>query len=138
MSHPGEKTASTGSLFERLGGRPALLHLLRHFYADVRQQGLIGPVFNAHVDDWPAHIEKIADFWSGATGGPPLYRGPMPAAHAALGLEEGHFEAWLGLWHRNCRIHLPPREAEEMIAVAEAIGQRLRMIVRHHADRFQD
>jgi hemoglobin len=32
------------------------------------------------------------------------------------------------LWHRHCRAHLPAQEAEEMIAVAEMIGQRLRAI----------
>ena len=53
-----------------MGGRPALVELLRYFYADVRQHAEIGPIFAAHVSDWPTHLEKIADFWSGVTGGP--------------------------------------------------------------------
>lgn len=52
----------------------------------------------------------------------------MAARHIPLQLGEPHFQAWLGLWHRHCRAHLPPVEAEEMIAIAEAIGQRLRAI----------
>lgn len=123
-------------LFDRLKGRSGILHLLRHFYADVRQHQVIGPVFAAHVEDWPAHLEKIADFWSGATGGPPRYRGPMPAVHAAMGLKDVHFEVWLGLWRRNCRIHLEPREAEELIALAEGIGDRLRVMVQHRGHFF--
>ncbi|MDF3059656.1 MAG: globin, partial [Rariglobus sp.] len=94
----------------------------------------VGPIFGNHVDDWPAHLEKIADFWSGALGGPALYSGAMPWKHAALGLEEKHFQAWLGLWHRHCQARLPAREAGEMIARAEAIGQRLRQIVALHAE----
>ncbi|MEO6568746.1 MAG: group III truncated hemoglobin [Opitutaceae bacterium] len=125
-----ERTA--GSLFERLGGRAGLEELLRHFYADVRQHQDIGPIFSAQIQDWPSHLEKIADFWSGATGGPAHYSGPMPQKHFPLGLGEVHFDAWLDLWRRHCRIHLAPREAEEMIRLAEAIGERLRALIAYH------
>jgi len=116
-------------LFDRLGGRPRLLVLLRFFYADVRQHATLAPIFSAHIRDWPAHLEKIADFWSGATGGPALYRGAMPLRHVPLGLDESHFEAWLGLWSRHCRAHLAAAEGRELIALAENIGLRLRQIV---------
>ncbi len=119
----------TAPLFHRLGGRPKLLELLRYFYADVRQHKEIAPIFAAHITDWPAHLEKIADFWSGATGGPASYRGPMPMKHVPLGLEEAHFQAWLGLWSRHCQARLAPTEAADLIAIAETIGQRLRQIV---------
>lgn len=138
MSFHTKKTARAKDrpLFERLKGRFGILHLLRHFYADVRQHAVIGPIFASQVEDWPAHLEKIADFWSGATGGPSLYRGLMPAIHAAMNLEDAHFEAWLGLWRRNCHIHLESREAEEMIALAEGIGDRLRVIVQNRGSFF--
>ncbi len=115
-------------LFERIGGRAGLQTLLRRFYADVRQHNEIGPIFAAHIDDWPSHMEKIADFWSGLTGGPALYGGGFAGRHMPLQLEEKHFQAWLGLWHRHCHAHLAPAEAADMIAIAEALGQRLRMI----------
>jgi len=124
---------TAGSLFERIGGRPGLEVLLHHFYADVRQQREIGPIFQAQIQDWPSHLEKIADFWSGATGGPARYSGPMPQKHFPLGLGEMHFGAWLDLWRRHCRIRLPPREAEEMIRLAEAIGERLQAMIVHNA-----
>lgn len=119
-----------GILYDRLGGRTGLLKLLKHFYADVRQHQLIGPVFMEHIHDWPAHLEVIADFWSGLTGGPAQYRGGMPIKHFPLGLTEAHFEAWLTLWKHNCRTQLPPREAEEMTVLANRIGVRLREILR--------
>lgn len=87
MSHPPE------TLYDRIGGRPALLKLLRHFYADVRQHQEIAPIFLANIEDWPAHLEKIADFWTGLTGGPRLYGGGMPWKHLPLRLEERHFAA---------------------------------------------
>lgn len=123
---------NSSPLFERLGGRETLRRLVRHFYADVRQHKVIGPVFEERIEDWPAHIEKITDFWSGVTGGPADYRGPMPLKHLPLQLEERHFEAWLGLWQRKCRAQLPGKEAEELTAAAEMIGQRLRQIIASH------
>jgi len=125
----GEAGNPPAALYDRLGGRPVLLTLLRHFYADVRQHEEIAPVFAAKIADWPAHLEKIADFWSGVTGGPRLYTGGMPWKHVPLQLEERHFLAWLELWRRNCRIYLTADVADEMIAVAEAFGLRLRQIV---------
>ena len=123
---PAMSSPEPASLFVRLGGRPQLQQLLKYFYADVRQHHEIGPIFAAHIHDWPAHLEKIADFWSGVTGGPANYRGGMAMRHMPLGLEEKHFQAWLGLWARHCRARLAPAEAAELIAAAETIGQRLR------------
>lgn len=111
------------------------MELLRHFYADVRQHSEIGPIFNAQIDDWPAHLEKIADFWSNVTGGPLRYQGAMPLKHFPLGLEERHFDAWLDLFRRQCRIHLAPAEAEELITAAESIGERLRWMIAQQAGR---
>lgn len=123
-----ETDSGTKPLFDRLGGRARLLYLLRHFYADVRQHQEIGPIFAARIHDWPAHLEKIADFWSNVTGGPVRYDGPMPQKHFPLRLEPQHFEAWLELWRRHCRIHLAAAEADELIGAAEGIGERLRWL----------
>ena len=121
-------TSPPASLFDRIGGRPGLQLLLGRFYADVRQHNEIGPIFAANIDDWHSHMETIADFWSDLTGGPARYGGGFAARHMPLGLEERHFQAWLGLWHRHCRAHLPEAEAQDMITIAEALAQRLRAI----------
>lgn len=126
---------ATSSLYERIGGRPGLLRLLRFFYADVRQHPEIAEIFTSRIHDWPAHLEKIADFWSGVTGGPAVYQGRMPVKHFPLGLEERHFLAWLDLWTRHCRAHLPAPEAAELIAAAENIGRALRQMVATAARR---
>lgn len=116
-------------LYDRLGGRDGLARLLRHFYSDVRQHALIGPVFNRQIDDWPAHLEKIGSFWARLTGGPSGYSGQMPMKHLNLGIDASHFNAWLQLWTFNCRNHLPEAEAREMIALAHEIGRRLKGIL---------
>jgi hemoglobin len=52
------------SLYERIGGRDGLAKFLNHFYSDVRQHTVIGPIFNKQIQDWPAHLEKIGSFWA--------------------------------------------------------------------------
>jgi hemoglobin len=84
-------------LYQRIGGREGISKLLRHFYADVRQDPLIGPIFNARIKDWSQHLEIIASFWVTVTGGHRNYGRPMPMKHLPLHLKEDHFERWLFL-----------------------------------------
>jgi hemoglobin len=120
---------SLTSLYDRLGGRENLARLLRHFYADIRQHQLVGPIFNQQIHDWPGHLEIIGSFWTRMTGGPSGYSGQMPAKHLYLGLQAHHFQAWLQLWEFNCRNYLGEAEAKEMIQLAHGIGRRLKGIV---------
>lgn len=116
---------TSASLFARLGEQDALRPLLQHFYADVRQHNVIGPIFLRQIDDWPAHLEKILRFWTTVTGGPPCYSGPMLITHLKLHLGEEHFLVWLDLWRRQCRGRFPDQEANELIHIAETMADRL-------------
>jgi hemoglobin len=122
-------SSSSGSLYERIGGQVGISVLLRHFYADVRQHRLIGPVFNERIKDWPRHLARIAEFWARVTGGPSAFSGPVPEKHFGLGLDSQHFGAWLHLWECNCRCYLGEQEAREMTGVAREIGKRLQGIL---------
>lgn len=117
------------SLYERIGGRVKIALLLRHFYADVRQHQVIGPIFNRQIRDWQEHLAKIGEFWARLAGGPSNFVGSLPHKHATLGLAAEHFNAWLGLWEVNCRCYLPPAEAADMIELAHMIGHRLKTIL---------
>lgn len=76
-----------------------IAELVHRFYARVRRDEQLGPIFNAHVHDWDAHLVKLTDFWSSALRGTRRFRGtPMPV-HAALpGLTAGLFQHWLQLF----------------------------------------
>ncbi|MEY4385090.1 MAG: hypothetical protein RLY20_373 [Verrucomicrobiota bacterium] len=113
------------SLYERLGGHEGILKLIKPFYIDVRQHAVLGPVFNSHITDWPAHLDKITEFWALQTGGESKYRGGFAGAHLRLGLELEHFQHWLGLWEFNAKRQLADQEADEMIALAHEFGRRL-------------
>ena len=42
----------------------ALARPVDRFYDRVRADGLLGPVFNAAVHDWPEHKRLLTRFWS--------------------------------------------------------------------------
>lgn len=118
--------AASPSLYERLGGRKKLLVLVRNFYSSLQIHPVLGPIFAAHVADWPAHYQTLADFWTVQTGGPrDAYRGRLLAAHAPLDLRPAHFEAWLAQWRQSCVLHFAPPEAAELIALAASHARRL-------------
>jgi hemoglobin len=121
--------ANARTLYERIGGHDGLAQLLRHFYADVRQHAVLGPIFNAQIQDWPAHLAHIEEFWARQTGGPSKYSGGFAAAHLPLGILPSDFQHWLGLWEFNCRRHLASTEADEMIELAHRIGGQLQKIL---------
>jgi len=116
-------------LYQRIQGREGIFNLLRHFYADVRQDPLIGPIFNSQIKDWKHHLEVIGSFWETLLGGSRSYARPMPMKHLPLQLTQEHFERWLFLWQANCRAQLPADVAREMIDLAHHIAGRLRLIL---------
>ena len=39
--------------------------LVHAFYGKIREDELLGPIFNGHISEeqWPVHLEKLTDFW---------------------------------------------------------------------------
>jgi hemoglobin len=118
------------TLFERLGGRPGIQRLIKWFYARVRFEPDLRPIFDAHITQWGPHLELLIDYWCGVAGGPSTYRGTLDR-HVRLGLEPSHFATWLRVWEENCRDILQPREAGEMIALAHTIAKDLQQTLGH-------
>ena len=79
-----------------------ITELVQRFYARVRRDATLGPIFNERIHDWPAHEAKLVDFWSSALRGTRRFRGmPMPV-HAALpNLSAGLFGHWLELFEQT-------------------------------------
>src|SRR5262249_8539712 len=51
------------------------------FYRRARRDGLLGPVFEAHVREWDAHLGRMTDFWSAALLRTGRYTGRPVEAH---------------------------------------------------------
>ena len=73
--------------------------LVHAFYARVREDDALGPIFDRHVHDWNRHLSTMVDFWSSALRGTARFRGtPMPKHVALPGLTRQLFQRWLGLF----------------------------------------
>lgn len=98
------------------------------FYAAIRRHEVLGPVFAAHVQDWPAHEAKIAAFWRNAILYERGYEGSPMLAHLRAGdVRGGHFPEWLMLFDETLRRTLPDEPARGWSALAHRIGAGLRM-----------
>lgn len=106
---------------------PQIDLVVQRFYARVRQHPVLGPVFGAHVQNWPAHEAKIAAFWKGAILRLPGYEGsPMMAHRRAGNVEPAHFALWLGTFDAVLSETLEPEAAAQWSALAHRIGGGLR------------
>ncbi|MGK0267035.1 MAG: hemoglobin [Maricaulis sp.] len=77
--------------------------LVDEFYAHVRLDPMLGPVFEAEIgDDWDAHLTKLKSFWRSVMLQEGSYTGrPMPAHMKLKGLTPEHFTRWLGLFRQT-------------------------------------
>lgn len=80
--------------------------LVTAFYAKIRQDELLGPIFNKHIatEQWPEHLDKLTDFWETNLFGIPKFKGNPTAKHRDVdaglnhSIEQTHFGKWLQLW----------------------------------------
>ena len=97
--------------------------LVDRFYAKVRQDDEIGPIFNAVVDDWPYHLALLKNFWSTVLNTTGRYKGDPMMKHLQLSLDPPHFRRWLELFEETARETMQPDHAELVVAKAERIAQ---------------
>lgn len=102
--------------------------LVHQFYDRIRQHPNLGPIFNAHIDDWPEHLDKLVDFWSSILLRTGRFSGaPMPKHIALPGLSADLFQQWLTLWRSTAAEQTNAAMAEQAVAAAERIAQSLWM-----------
>lgn len=106
---------------------PILAELVRRFYASARLDPQLGPVFATAVDDWEAHIEKVAAFWASALLGARGYRGNPLAAHRQHPLTPEMFGRWLQIWGETADDLLAADLAEVVKARAALIAESLKL-----------
>ncbi|HCK85133.1 MAG TPA: preprotein translocase subunit TatC [Hyphomonadaceae bacterium] len=77
--------------------------LVRHFYAEVRLDPALGPIFAARVSAWEPHLQHMCAFWSSVMLRTGRYHGqPMPM-HVRLPVDASHFDRWLELFEASAR-----------------------------------
>lgn len=109
--------------------------LLENFYAKVRQDPDIGPIFNAIIDDWPHHLALLKDFWSTVLLTTGRYKGDPMMKHLQLSLDPNHFERWLALFEETANETLSPDHAAIVVEKSHRIAQNFRAGIAHHHQR---
>jgi hemoglobin len=101
--------------------------VVRGFYARVRNDPLIGPVFDARIRDWEPHLQRMCAFWSSVALMSGRYHGqPMPK-HMPLPVDARHFDRWLELFEATARDLCLPKAAEHFIERAHRVAESLEL-----------
>lgn len=112
-----------------LDDRTEISVMVRRFYFDVAQDGLLGPMFNdvARVD-WDVHVAKLVDYWCRTLLAEPGYSGNPYTAHRAIHARQAftaaQFERWLELFHETVDLGWSGPYAER----AKAFGRKVAAI----------
>ncbi|HMB04520.1 MAG TPA: group III truncated hemoglobin [Isosphaeraceae bacterium] len=100
------------------------------FYRRVRRDVRLGPVFEAHVGAWGAHLARMTDFWSAALLRTGRYSGRPVERHREIdGLSAGHFDRWVELFEDTVRDLCPPREAEAFLVRARRMREGMTKVL---------
>ena len=123
-----DRAEITAAIVRDTGIDEAMIEKLVHaFYARVRQDPLLAPVFDAKIADWNSHLERMCAFWSSVALLSGRYHGQPMDKHARLPVDSGHFDRWLALFEETARDICPPAAAKHFIDRAHRVAQSLEL-----------
>ena len=124
----------TAEIVERTGISEAMIERLVHgFYAKVRRDPMLAPVFDAKIRDWEPHLKQMCAFWSSVALMTGRYHGTPMVKHMRLPVDAAHFDRWLDLFEETARELCPPAAAVHFIERARRIASSLEMGVASRA-----
>ena len=106
-----------------------LTELVHSFYGKVREDAVLGPVFEYAISDWPHHLGKMVDFWSSVMLTSGRYKGNplmMHLKHMAR-IRPEMFDRWLELWRETAGEVLDEEGAAAVAAKANRIAESLQL-----------
>jgi hemoglobin len=114
--------ATTRSLYDRLGGTPAIASVVDGFVANVAADTRINKFFTRVASDTAAmrqFKQKLVDQVCQGSGGPCTYTGQdMKTAHQGMGLTNADFDALVeDLVNALDTAGVPQKEKDELLAV---------------------
>jgi hemoglobin len=101
--------------------------LVRGFYARVREDAVIGPIFESQIDDWEPHLRRMCEFWSSVALASGRYSGQPMARHLPLPIDGRHFDRWLALFEATAQALCPPDAATRFMQIARRIAESLEL-----------
>lgn len=114
-----------------------IARLVPAFYARVRADEVLGPIFNGAIDDWPHHLEKLQAFWSSVMLTSGRYKGQPMAAHLRhrQHMTRENFDRWLCLWRETAQDQLGAVAAAAFQEKADRIAESLQLGMKYERER---
>jgi hemoglobin len=115
----------------------AIRHLVDSFYAKVRVDPELGPIFERAIPgDWAPHLATMHDFWSSVMLTNGRYKGNPVAVHLRVeGIEPQLFARWLALFDETCRELFDDAVADAFRGKAARIAESLKLALFYRPDR---
>ena len=113
-----------------------ICRLVDSFYEKVRADEELAPIFEAAIDDWQPHLDKMYAFWSSVMLTTGRYKGNPLIKHMVLpGIRPELFERWLALFHKTCRELFDDEISAAFQVKAERIAESLKLGIFYRPDR---
>ncbi|MEL7221218.1 MAG: group III truncated hemoglobin [Bacteroidota bacterium] len=98
-----------------IANRDDIKLLVDSFYAKIRKDELLSPVFASRIADdaWGKHLTRMYSFWNTVLFIEQSYKGNPFARHATLPVDDAHFKQWIHLFHATVDEHFAGEKAEE-------------------------
>lgn len=114
--------------------------LVNTFYAKIRKDDLLGPIFNNHIPEerWPEHLSKLTDFWETNLFGVARFKGNPTHKHINVDrnlnhtIDQAHFGRWLELWIETIDELYEGEFAEKAKNSAHKMAQAQFMMISQH------
>lgn len=107
--------------------------VVEYFYVRVRADQELAPLFEG-IADWPAHLNRMSDFWSSITLITGVYKGDVIGAHLSLpGITDRHFARWLELFGITLRKQCTPEQAAVFSLRAQRMAESIKVARRRTA-----
>lgn len=128
MTTVSRRARITAEIVRRTGIDETMIERLVHrFYARVRDDPVLGPIFEEHIVDWSRHLDRMCNFWSSVALMSGRYHGQPMQAHLSLPAHADHFDRWLSLFETTVREVCPPAAADHFMERAKRIAESLEL-----------
>lgn len=122
------RALTTAEIVERTGIDANMIRNLVHaFYARVREDEMLAPIFNERISEWDVHLDNMCAFWSSVALATGHYHGSPMQKHMPLPADARHFDRWLFLFEQTVRDICPDVAAEHFLERARRIAQSLEL-----------
>lgn len=128
MDNAERRDKITAEIIARTGIDEAMIERVVHsFYAKIRKDALLAPVFNARIHDWNLHLQRMCAFWSSVALQSGRYHGSPMTKHLPLPVDAVHFDQWLALFEETVRELCPDEAKEHFLERARRIAESLEL-----------